>query len=212
MIQTPILSQRDARWAWKPLGFSTGSIGDFGCLVACLTMLARETDVSKVNDLMKQFGDFANGNYNSPFLGNLVVWGNVQNALKSLKLVERGWSYDNNKVKAWIEKGYPVIVQVDAAPIGAPRTDHFVLFIGDQKLVDPWTGRIRPTSDFPILKGFALYTTPTGNVYEQKVKDLKIAVDRLKSELDADSTSPDKESVFKNTMSKIKRIYDTGTL
>jgi len=175
-------------------------------------MLAQETDVSKVNDLMKQFGDYANGNYNSPFLGNLVVWGNVPNALKSLKFIERGWVYDNAKVKAHIAKGFPVVVQVDAAPIGSPRTDHFVLFVGDQKLVDPWTGRVRPTSDFPDVKGYCLYTAPTGNVYEEKVKKLKIAVDRLKSELDADSASPDKESVFKNTMSKIKRIYDTGEL
>lgn len=212
MITTPIVSQRDSRWAWKSLGFSAGTIGDFGCVISCLTMLARETDVSRVNDLMKQFGNYYNGNYASPFADNLVVWGNVPNALKNLKFVERGWSYNNDKVKAHIAKGFPVVVQVDAGPIGSPRTDHYVLFVGDQKLVDPWTGRIRPTSDFPQVKGYALYTVTSVDPYAEKLKTLKVAVDRLKVEFDADFSSPNKEQVYKNTLNKIKKIYDTGSL
>lgn len=212
MIQTPILSQRDSRWSWKSLGFSASTIGGYGCLITCLTMLTKEGDVSDTNNKMKQFGDYANGNYKSPFYGNLVVWANVPNALPSLKFVERLYTYDNEKAKNWLARGYPVIVQVDGAPIGAPRVDHYIILIGDQKCVDPWTGKIRPTTDFPLFKGMALYTTPTVDVYEEKVKTLRIAVDRLKSELDTESASPNKEVVFKNTINKIKRIYDTGTL
>lgn len=215
MLQTPILSQRDARWAWKYLGFSYSTIGGYGCLVACLTMLAGETDVSKVNDLMKGTGPYGPNNGGGAFLDNLVVWGNVQNALKNLKLVERGWTYNNDKVRDWIyNKKIPVIVEVDAAPIGSPRTKHFVLYVGDAKLVDPWTGQIRPTSDFPDPSGFALYQAPTGNVWKDKDAKLKIAVDRVKSELDSDlsNSSPNYEGVYNGTISKLKRIVDTGTL
>lgn len=212
MIQTPVLSQRDSRWSWKTLGFSTGTIGNYGCLITCLTMIAKEGDVSATNDKMKQFGDYAYGNYKSPFYSNLVVWANVPNAIPSLKFVERLYTYDNEKAKNWLAKGYPVIVQVDGAPIGAPYVDHYIILVGDQKCVDPWTGKVRPTTDFPLFKGMALYITPITDVYEEKLKTLKVAVDRLKSELDTDSASANKEVVYKNTMNKIKRVYDTGTL
>lgn len=217
MIQTPILSQRDSRWAWKYLGFSTGTIGNFGCLIACITMLARESDISRTNDLMKATGDFNLGNGGGAYAGNLVVWGNVQNAIKSLKLIERGWSYNNDKVKAWLAKGYPVIVQVDATPIGSPRSDHFVLYVGDQKLVDPWTGKIRPTSDFPEVLGYALYTAPVGqttDVFKQKCEDLKVATSRVDKELGNDlaAQNPNYEAIYKSTMVKEKTIAETGTL
>lgn len=215
MIQIQPLSQRDSRWGWRTLGFSSALIRDYGCVITCLTMLARETDVSRVNDLLKSTGNY--NYYNNPggaYLGNLVVWGNIPRALKNLKYVARVKPYNNEAVKAHIAKGFPVIVQVDAAPIGAPQTDHYVLFLGDQKLADPWTGTIRPTSDFPVLKGYALYEAPTVNPYKEKCTNLKIAIDRLKSEFDSDLSNPNAnfESLYNNTISKVRKIADTGTL
>lgn len=53
---------------------------------------------------------------------------------------------------------------------------------------------------------------PKEETFAKKVETLKAAVSRLKAELDSDSTSANKEQVYKDTMSKIKKIYDTGTL
>ena len=149
MINVPIIGQRDPRWASKPLGFGSGTIGDFGCTLTCLTALAGRNNVSETNDLFKSNGAFSY---------NLVYWSKVPQALKNLKFIGRFTSYDNIKISDYVyNKKIPVVVEVDAAPIGSPRTSHYVLFLGDQKCLDPWVGKIRPTSDFPIKKGFALY-------------------------------------------------------
>lgn len=55
------------------------------------------------------------------------------------------------------------------------------------------------------------YSTPP-NPYDDRVKKLKVAIDRLKIEFDADYSSPNKEQVYKNTKSKIKKIYETDSL
>lgn len=150
MISVPLLSQRDSRWKDIKLGFSDVTIGNFGCVITSLTSLAQRSDVSVTNELFK-----SNGVYLKP---NLVIWGNVPKVFTGLRFVWRSNGYDNNIVANWVYgKKTPVVVQVNAAPIGSPRTDHYILFVGDKKCFDPWTGKIRPTSDFPILKGYALY-------------------------------------------------------
>lgn len=57
-----------------------------------------------------------------------------------------------------------------------------------------------------------LKTTAAADPYVEKWNTLKIAIDRLKSEADVDNNNSNKESVYKNTMLKVKKIYDTGTL
>lgn len=149
MINVPIIGQRDARWVNIPLGFGTGTIGDFGCTLTALTALAGKNNVAETNDLFKASGAFSY---------NLVLWSAVPKALKNLKFVYRYYYYDNAKVADYVyNKKTPVPVEVDATPIGSPRTSHWVLFLGDQKCLDPWVGQIRSTGDFPIRKGFALY-------------------------------------------------------
>lgn len=213
MITVPVLSQRDPRWAWKYLGFSTATIGGYGCLLACLTMLSGKTDISQVNEILKSLGNYSGNNPNGAYLGNLVVWANIPKALPSLKFVGRFYSYDNQAVADYVyNKKIPVIVQVDAAPIGAPRTDHYVLYIGNKKLIDPWTGQIRPTSDFPIVKGYALYEVL--NIYKEKNEKLKVAIDRLKSEFDSDLANPssNQQQLYEGTIAKVRKIAETGTL
>lgn len=149
MINVPILGQRDPRWCNIPLGFGTGTIGDFGCLLTSLTSLAGRNNVAEANDLFKA---------NEAFSYNLVLWANVPKAFKNLKFVYRYYVYDNVKVADYVyQKKIPVVVEVDAAPIGSPRSSHWVLFLGDQKCLDPWIGQLRSTGDYPIRKGFALY-------------------------------------------------------
>lgn len=56
------------------------------------------------------------------------------------------------------------------------------------------------------------YNEPPPDPYEPKVRQLKIAVDRLKVEFDSDFSNPNKEATYKDTMGKIKKIAETGTL
>jgi hypothetical protein len=172
MLTVPLISQQSVPIA-NTLGTSKLSIASYGCALTCLAVLAGRTDLTTVNDLLVKAGAIVNDK-GGPDNASLVYWVKVPGALPNLKFVWRGWSYDNAKVRDWIAKGYPVIVQVDAAPIGAPRSTHFVVYLGDQKLFDPWTGKIRPTWDFPIPQGYVLYEVAKPVLTpEQKLEAIK---------------------------------------
>lgn len=134
-----ILSQRDARWKNLKLGFSkTLTIGDYGCTITCLAMYLNTTpDV--VNERLKSVNGFAQE--------TLVIWAKVAEAFPGASITKIGWTYDNNDVK----NNLPALVEVDFD--GTPRTDdrHWVVYVGNQKLYDPWTGTERPTSTYPAL-------------------------------------------------------------
>lgn len=166
MIQIKPLSQRDSTLKGKLLGSSDLTLWGFGCVVTSFTMFVnyvskQQYTVDQINALLVNGGAFYNN--------SLLWWEKVPQAIPYMQFQWRGWTYDNNKVSDYIyNKGLPVIVQVDAAPIGAPRSDHFVLYIGDGKIADPWDGQIKSVSAYPNPKGYILYTVdvaklPTGN-------------------------------------------------
>ena len=138
------LNQRDPRWARQQLGTSNTTIGSHGCTITCIAMLVGTTpDV--VNKELKRVGAFANG--------NLVIWSKVPIAFPQLIFVKRVNSYNNADVLA----NLPCLVEVDFD--GSPVTfgNHWVLFIGNKRLLDPWTGQNRPTSSYSILKGYSVF-------------------------------------------------------
>lgn len=144
MINTPVLGQRDPRWASALLGFGTGSIGNYGCTLTCLTSFSQRNNVYDSNENFKRNGVFGGETK------NLVIWAYVPKAFPNLKFVGKFAGYDNAKVADYIyNKKTPVLVEVNAAPIGSPRGTHWILFLGDQKCLDPWTGQLRSTGDFP---------------------------------------------------------------
>ena len=57
-------------------------------------------------------------------------------------------------------------------------------------------------------------TQPSIDPYTKKLDDLKIAIDRLQHELASDMTNPNanKQQLFNDTIAKVKKIADTGTL
>jgi hypothetical protein len=133
MVIVP-LSQRDKRWGAIKLGTSNTTISDFGCTITCIAMIVGTTpDV--VNERLKQVQGFAQG--------NLVIWAKIEQAFTGIK-VRRVWTYDNADVKANVKH---VLVEVDGKPIGGYR--HWVVYVGNQKLYDPWDGQEDPTSDYP---------------------------------------------------------------
>lgn len=151
MIVAPLLTQRDSRWANKTLGFSNLKIGPYGCTLTCLTALlsvvyGRPYRVDEVNDALKKVNGFS---------GALLLWSNVPKAFPKLRWIKRGYNYNNMEVAFNIYvRNIPVMVEVNGAKIGASK--HWVLFLGDGKALDPWTGRLIATNYYP-LTGYGLY-------------------------------------------------------
>jgi hypothetical protein len=90
------------------------------------------------------------------FVGALLYWKRVEAAYPKLKFEWRNYNYSNKDVSISVYlKKIPVPVEVNAAKIGAVK--HWVLFVGDRKMMDPWTGKISPTSTYPTT-GSSIYT------------------------------------------------------
>lgn len=152
-------SQRNSQWQGITLGWgknNTTTIGSHGCTITDIGMLAGITP-KEVNERLIAVKGYVQS---SPGVFNLVIWSKIQEAIPWLQFEWRNYTYagdaDNNRVKAAIEKNGACLVEVDFD--GTPRTDdrHWVLYIGNQKMNDPWTGTERPTSTYSIAKGFAI--------------------------------------------------------
>jgi len=155
------LSQRDPRWARKTLGFTRTTIGQYGCTLVALTcLLNRLLDMratpDMVNEKLKEVKAFSDGKTIGK--GNLLVWARVPLAFPQLSHPKSGGrvrSYNNLVVSTYVYlKRTPVMVEVNADSIGAPR--HWVLYIGGRECVDPWVGKVVKTNKYPAV-GYALF-------------------------------------------------------
>lgn len=144
-INVKVYSQRDWRWAFVKFGFGGGRFKDYGCTVTALTSLLF---VAGYNLTPPQVAEKLRAV--KAFQGDLLIWSRIQLAFPLVKFTWRGYGYDNAKVKENIEKGNPTLVEVI---LSGHR--HWVLFIGDQKMIDPWVGKVEPTSKYPLL-GYSL--------------------------------------------------------
>ena len=134
------LSQRDDRWRLKKLGFSNQTIGLFGCVITDYAMIW-DSDPIQVNEYFKNNDIFVNL--------NLVYWKMTPG------FIWRGWTYDNKKVLEAIKKYGFCIVETDMDD--NPRNGkHFVVFIGDGMLYDPWDGKKKPVSSFKDFYGYVV--------------------------------------------------------
>lgn len=152
MLQVTPISQRDPRWSKQLLGFSkTRTIGSDGCVLVSLCVLINYIQGTKltppeVNAKLKK----ANA-----FWGALMVWQNVPEAFPSLKFIARSRKYFNPTVWSYINvRKTPVLVEGDGKSIGG--FIHWVLFVGGQKAMDPWSGKFVSTKTYPP-RGYALY-------------------------------------------------------
>ena len=171
------LSQRDIKWGGQYLGFSTTYIRDFGCTITCLAMIIGTTP-----DVVNQRLKAVNG-----FLGNLVIWAKIPEAFPGIT-IKRVWSYNNDEVKANVPN---VLVEVPPQAIGGTTGKHWVVFLGNQRCNDPWTGLERATSDFtnyyPGASGYCLVLGKWIGLPPAINWDTK--VDRMKTALFAGGTS-----------------------
>jgi hypothetical protein len=148
MINLPkLFSQRDPKWKMKKLGTSSLTLGTAGCTLTDLSMLLNfygiKSEPDELNEQLKASGGF--------YMGSLIVWSAFVRRF-NFKSYKRSLSYNNWDVWTQINiYGRPVLVEVKA-PVGVPGERHWVIFLGNQKAADPFTGTIESTSKY----------TPTG--------------------------------------------------
>lgn len=143
------LSQRDIRWKDIKIGNSTSTIGNYGCTITCLAMLAGTTP-----DVVNAFLTAVDG-----FSVDRIIWSKINETKLGLHFPDMGrqYVYNDVAVREAIEKNGGCLVEVDYdGVVTTPSDRHWVLFIGNHQLIDPWTGTIRPTSSYPIVKGYAI--------------------------------------------------------
>lgn len=143
------LSQRDIRWKDIKIGNSTSSIGNFGCTLTTLAILANTTP-----DVVNAFLTAVNG-----FSVDRIIWSKLNETKLGLHFPDNGrqYVYNDVAVREAIEKNGGCLVEVDYDGVVATPSDrHWVLYIGNHNLIDPWTGTIKPTSSYPLVKGYAI--------------------------------------------------------
>jgi hypothetical protein len=151
----PTYSQRDPRWGNNKLGFSNYLLKDKGCLVTALASFASQVyNTNLTPDIVNSRLKAVNA-----FDGALLYWSRVPLAYSKFQWVKRSPIYNNVEVSHSVyQLKTPVLVQVNAWSIGAAI--HWVLFIADQKEMDPWRGAVISTTTYPPT-GYALYTVST---------------------------------------------------
>jgi hypothetical protein len=163
-IELPIIySQWDVRWADKMLGYNKNlpyNFHNFACLITCQAMCLRYYGIDAtpitVNDSLLNLGQnigFASGTGN-------YVWGALSKVWKQIsekRTVTPNLLTDAQigEIKGAIDKGFPVMVEIDVNPKTVQADMHFVLFIGydpnDENnftIADPLGGRIRSLKDY----------------------------------------------------------------
>lgn len=150
MAELKQYSQTDPAWKSKLLGFDKAStIGNFGCLLTSVSMLAsvyglNETPDS-LNEKMKKVVGFSAGTA-------FMIPGAIPAALPGIRYV----SYTNcanspaplAEIDAWLGRGKPVIIEVDWSPQAGVQTHYMVVYgkqDDDYLVYDPYP--------FPVEKG-----------------------------------------------------------
>lgn len=140
MFVTKNLYQNDDAWKNTPLGFSSETIGSWGCLLTSVTMMLNGIGYTEtpqtVNEKMKK----AEGFQGALFIPSVLpyVWGNC--AYRDMQPCETS-SAPLAQIDAAVAEGKPVILQVDWNKQAGLQT-HFVLVKekkgNDYVLYDPY--------------------------------------------------------------------------
>lgn len=215
-----VLSQRVMPWGNQLLASTNLYIHAVGCFITCIAQIVGTTpDV--VNKKLKAVGGFTQD--------GLVIWAKVSEAFPEFTFTFYQ-AYNNDIALAAIQDGKKVIAEVSAAPIGGAGL-HAVVYIGNQQCADPWTGTVRPTSDFPDVRAMVLVQkhaaqqTPTPpaaepapgeNMYQginlNDEASVKAAVDTWKSVEEGQYVTADEYVRFTNAVCQALGIDQSSDL
>lgn len=196
------LSQRDARWSNTKLGTGSLTIGQAGCTITCVAMLAGTTpDV--VNSKLKAVGGYANT--------NLIIWQKIHEAIPHLSWLDRGYTYENTKVADAIKSYGACLVEVNGAPIGG--TKHWVLYIGNKELIDPWDGKIKPTSSYQAIGYSVIQVSSTSepmlDALQECLSQHRDLINQLETEKKAHDLTKIDRDAYKTRMDEAIKKYDS---
>lgn len=127
------LKQCDPKWGNKKIPPTNLTLCGYGCLITGCAMVAGTTP-----DVVADKARFTNQ--------GLIIWESL--TAVGLKLIKRERNrYENNQVLGAIKKYGFCLVEV-LHPSGFL---HWVVFIGNQKMIDPLTGKEEATSKYPLV-------------------------------------------------------------
>ena len=159
------------------LGFSKKyTLYSDGCAIFSLSNRLNLTAV-EMNELLKEKDCFAV--YNGEKC--IINWSKIPSAFPKVKKCVRVTAYNNEKVLEIIERDGGCIVCVDYDGNSATTGDHFVVFKGNKKLEDPLGGKEKPTSTYPLTKGYVDLEIDNGIIESDMTTDEKNALELLES-------------------------------
>ena len=148
ILDVPLLSQRDRRWADVTLGQPTGhgkTIGNWGCLLVAYTMQAAHLglhppDPERMNALMVSRRAIV-----QQFVQPAALSTTFPDSLKYDGYLNRDNPRMADKIRECLRAGMPVPARVDFNPATAQWEQHWVLIVGeavsgDWLIADPWHG------------------------------------------------------------------------
>lgn len=169
MAELKQYSQTDPAWKAKLLGFDkTSTLGNFGCLLTSVSMLASAYGVNEtpdsLNEKMKKVAGFSAGTA-------FMIPGAIPAAMPGIRYV----TYVNcsnapaplAEIDAWLGRGKPVIIEVDWSPQAGVQTHYMVVYgkqDDDYLVYDPYP--------FPVANG---KITLKNSKYAQIAKTKEVA-------------------------------------
>lgn len=136
-----LLSQRDKRWSWKPIGDTTSTIGRWGCTITAISMLS---------DYFKCFNDPAWMAKNLRFTSEAkIIWKSVTEKL-CFQFVYRYYKNDKDAFNQALK-------DPKMACILEEKSRHWVTALRRLPMgywvADPWTGSKRILFDSAVSGG-----------------------------------------------------------
>lgn len=179
-------SQNDDKWRTDRLNNTSSTIGDFGCYMTCLAMFLKYRGYSVTPKTL-----------NEKLTSNLCYSKDLIDAPKVAQLYKGSFNgieqFDTkpaplDRVKALIDQGTPVIVEIDARPNVTGKQTHFVLIIGYEGnsmiINDPWDGteavleqkykNSEPASAASTITGLRVFDFPKVEVAEENTELTRI--------------------------------------
>ena len=143
-LDVPLFSQRDSRWASDKLGTSSVTIGGYGCLITAASMVCKfygkDTDPKRMNQALLGVNGYVNG--------NLLSYNAITDIYPDIVV---DWEQfianpTSAQIDAVLERGMPVIIQVDYNPATSALDQHWVVVIGRDSngflIADPIDGQV----------------------------------------------------------------------
>lgn len=150
LIELPLWSQKDPRWATDKLGTSKTTIGGWGCLVTIISAeLARRgilTNPGKLNRDLTAIDGYKDG--------NLLIWSKLTFLFPQIQMDLAFWKElgkDGSDLRPFVDallaSGRPAIVQTDLVPATSWLEEHWVgitgMRDGHYMVVDPIDGTLK---------------------------------------------------------------------